>query len=74
MKLDYVIGIDLLPCPSVDCDADPDMEDEAPCYEHVDNPQRMRLVCPCGVAGPWADTFDAADLAWNKMPRRGRWM
>jgi len=59
------------PCPSPDCDANPRDEEEAPTYEHIDalGHHMVRLVCGCGVAGPWASTFDEADAAWNDLPR-----
>lgn len=32
---------------------------------------RVRRECCCGYCGPWRNTKQAADVAWDAMPRRG---
>jgi hypothetical protein len=44
-----------------DCDGNGEAQE----YEHGDG--AMRVICYCGVSGPWEPSFDEAAHGWNLL-------
>jgi hypothetical protein len=48
-------------CPNPDCD------ESGKCFRYIDYPAQQRVVCNCGISGPWGYTPEQAADGWNKL-------
>ncbi|WP_165253196.1 hypothetical protein [Paludisphaera soli] len=46
------------------------LSSELESIEGMESDEEVRRVCSnCGTAGPWSEDAEAADDAWNDLPR-----